>query len=460
MIEAEKYLRSCLLATILLSGGAPCETLPEAVQSALSSNAAFAEAKAKQKSLVEQVRIARASGRPNLTATSNVLENYEPALSVYSTPVRAGTTELSLVVPLYSGGSVKHAVRAARWAVEEGEETLLSTRSRLITSVVSAYVGTQAARQIVAIDDLYVKELEQSLVATKKRFSAGELTKTDIEQVQTALSSADGTYLNAVASLRSQEAQYAYLVGHDPSDLSPPPTLPKMPDSEAEAVQIALSDNPDVLSADRGVQESREKTRETIGSGLPQLQAFATGNYSNYLGTATSIFGPLSQQDRKTAQVGIAITVPLYQGGGGVAKIHDARAQEVAAQSGARDVRDSVVSAVRSEYAQFKALDREVVVANDQAATAENAYRGVKTLSRLGDRNTQDVLNAEQAALVAKSQIIEVDANRYISAITLLAKMGVLPELHGDEWAVCEFGFRVSASQLCKPSVSAQGPAR
>jgi len=432
MKQYRKYYGMFVLATIASSAPSHCETLTQAIESALRNNAALAEAKAKQKTVVEQVQIARSGGLPTISLNSGLQRNYEPYFSTFSNPTRNETTTVSLTAPLYSGGAIRHAVKAARWGQKQGAASLLSATAGLTENVISTYVQIFAMRRHLEIYELYIKELEESLHATGIRLAAGELTKTDISQVRTALDSAKGTYFEEVAALRSQEARFTYLVGHEPGDLAAPPPLPKLPTSEQEAIEIALQANPDISSSKSAVQAAQENSKSVAGSRLPKLQAFATGNYTDFLGSAASVFGPLSQQVRKTGEMGLSLSLPIYQGGQGKAQLRIARDQELEAESAARDVADEITSAVRSQFAAFQLLNQEMAVTQDEVTTAEDAYAGVTTLSRLGDRNTQDVLNADEAVLNAKNQLIDAEANRYIAATTLLQNMGTLLYSGGD----------------------------
>ena len=120
------------------------------------------------------------------------------------------------------------------------------------------------------------------------------------------------------------------------------------------------------------------------------------------------------------------MTLPLYQGGRPSAQIRSARDQEWAAQANAEDTEASVMAQARSSFAQWQALGQELDSAKDQTRAAQDAYIGVQKLNVLGSRTIQDVLYADQAVLTAKSQLIQVDASRYVAVVTLLAKMGVL----------------------------------
>ena len=432
----ERFLKcSCAMIYAVAGIGSACksETLIDAIDSAFAYNPALAALRAKQRVTDEQLPIIRANGMPSLFSTSSVAENYEPVSSIYSTPVRSANEVLTFGLPLYSGGTVKHAMHSAQWGIEAGKAGLRSADSTLLVNVVTAYVEVLAARNTVKIDAQYVAELEQSLVATRRRFSAGELTKTDIAQTETSLASARVTYLAAAASLRSAEEQFTYYVGHKPVDLVAPPVPSDLPDGEADALAVALKLNPDLDASRKAVLAARENTSSVLGSRLPQIKLFATGNYVNYVNTAQNPYlGRAIQQVYTTGQVGIQMTLPLYQGGKPGAQIRSARDQEWAAQASAEDTKANVTAQTRSTFAQWQALGQELDSAKDQARAAEDAYIGVKKLNVLGSRTIQDVLYADQAVLTAKSQLIQVDASRYIAAVTLLAKMGVLsPEMLG-----------------------------
>src|SRR3546814_15969699 len=91
--------------------------------------------------------------------------------------------------------------------------------------------------------------LETSLQESRERFEIGGLTLTDVAQSQARLALARGQLERARAQLVASRANYLRLVGVPPVNLQPPPALPGLPAPPAQAIDIALDNNPQLETA-------------------------------------------------------------------------------------------------------------------------------------------------------------------------------------------------------------------
>src|SRR3546814_4655987 len=103
-----------------------------------------------------------------------------------------------LTVPLYQGGAVRNAVRAAKFRVEAGQADLRATEASIFAQVVGAYMDVLRDQAIVQLNRKNVSVLTTNLQATSDRFEIGDLTRTDVAQSQARLALAEG-------DLRSEE---------------------------------------------------------------------------------------------------------------------------------------------------------------------------------------------------------------------------------------------------------------
>ena len=76
---------------------------------------------ARQRGIDETVPIERAAGLPSLTTDATYSEFVKKSENSFTSPDRALSAQLQLGVPIYSGGAVKNAVKAAKTRVEAGQ---------------------------------------------------------------------------------------------------------------------------------------------------------------------------------------------------------------------------------------------------------------------------------------------------------------------------------------------------
>ncbi len=198
------------------------------------------------------VAIARAAGRPQISATVGLNRDLTRS-GLLDTGAKGPTVSggVDLSVPLFNGGSVlRNSINAAKTRVEAGPSDLARGRRRRLCAAVSAYMDVIRDRAIVELNANNVKVLGTNLEATKDRFQIGDLTRTDVAQSEARLQL--GRSQLSIAKARDGErATYRQVIGHQPGTLAAPPPLPPFPANADQAVQIALANNPDLIAISR-----------------------------------------------------------------------------------------------------------------------------------------------------------------------------------------------------------------
>lgn len=403
---------------------AAADTLRGALADAYQTNPTLTGAREGQRAANEAVPIAKANGRPDVLASGSYSELFPRSDGTNFTPDRTLSGRADVTVPLYLGGAVKNAVRAAENRVEAGIAGLRATESAIFSAVVGAYMDVIRDEAIVDLNRAQVGVLQVNLEATRDRFEIGDLTRTDVAQSEARLALATSSLEAARANLIRSKEIYIQLVGKAPEDLEAPPPLPNLPDSPDAAVGVALENNPDLIAAKELREAARFDRRGAEASRLPQLLGFGGGSYSNNLGSIDSGALPAFDRTATSAQVGVRATLPLYQGGQPAAQIRQAQArmgqaieQEIAAEREA-------IAQTRAAYASWKAA-QDVILASERAVSAnELSLEGTRAENSVGNRTILDILNAEQELLNSKVQLVAARRNAYVAGFSLLAAMG------------------------------------
>lgn len=403
---------------------ATADSLRDALATAYQTNPTLTGAREGQKAANEAVPIAKANGRPDVQASGSYSELFPRSNGTNFTPDRTLNGRADVTVPLYLGGAVKNAVRAAENRVEAGIAGLRATESAIFSAVVAAYMDVIRDEAIVDLNRAQVGVLQVNLEATRDRFEIGDLTRTDVAQSEARLALATSSLEAARANLIRSKEIYIQLVGKPPENLEAPPPLPNLPDSPDSAVSVALENNPDLIAAKELREAARYDRKGAEASRLPQVIGFGAGNYSNNLGSIDSGTLPAFDKTSTSAQVGVRASLPLYQGGQPTAQIRQAQArmgqaieQEIAAEREA-------IAQTRAAYASWKAA-QDVISASERAVAAnELSLEGTRAENSVGNRTILDILNAEQELLNSKVQLVTARRNAYVAGYSLLASMG------------------------------------
>ena len=415
---------SASLLAVALAAPAGADNLREALVEAYNTNPTLEAARANQRATDEGVTIQRAQGLPSANITATHIEFIQQSANAFTAPERNLGVTAQLLVPVYSGGANRNGVQAAKNRVEAGQADLRNTESAIFSQVVAAYMDVLRTEALAALATNNVAVLRTNLEATSDRFQIGDLTITDVAQSRSRLAVAEGDLQAAQANLIAARETYIRLVGKAPGTLDAPPPLPGLPDTVGEAIVAALENNPNLVAAKERAEAAGFDTKVAGAGRLPTVGVFVNGDYSDFFGT---LGGPISAnfaQSEKTANAGVRVTIPLFQGGLPAARQRQAGARESAALEDVIASERQIIAETRSTFSNWQAANAVIKSAQAAVEAAELSLEGVRAENSIGNRTIIEVLNAEQELVAARAQLVTARRNAYVAGFTLLALMG------------------------------------
>jgi outer membrane protein len=417
-----RHLAIASLLAALAAGTASADTLREALVSTYQANPTLTGQREALKSTDAGVAIARAAGRPQVSATVGVTRDLTRSgrfdISGSKGPFITGGVDLSY--PLFQGGTVRNNIDAAKTRVEAGRATLRAVEGDIFTEAVAAYMDVIRDRAIVELNENQVKVLSTNLEATSDRFEIGDVTRTDVAQSEARLSLGRSALTTAQGRLATSEENYRRVIGKRPDMLQPPPPLPPFPATSDQAVQIALANNPDLIAVTRQTEAANFDVRSARGTRLPTVSAVASGDYANTISGDTQGI----PRSGTATSVGVQGRIPLYQGGLPAARIRQAQALEGQTLEQRIATERAVVANTRSAFAVYHAATN--AIASNQVAVSANelALEGARAENSVGTRTILDVLNAEQELLNSQVALVAARRDQYVAGFQLLNAMG------------------------------------
>ncbi len=410
----------CASTAVMAFGPASAETLREALVKAYQTNPTITGSRAEQRATDENVPIARARGLPSLNVTSSYNEFVEVAANSFLAPARQFSAAANVSIPIYQGGAVINATRAAETRVVAGQAGLRDTEASVFSQVVAAYMNVIRDSAIVSLNQKQVGVLRVNLEATRDRFQIGDLTRTDVAQSESRLALAQGQLEQAQSNLISSKENYIQLVGSAPAALEPPPPLPNLPGSADLATAVALDSNPGLAAAKSRRLASTYDVKAARANHLPTLSAVGQESYSDFLGS----LGGAAVQTQRSTTVGLQATLPLFQGGGPGARVRQAQALESQSIETVTATERNIIAQTRSAFAAWQASNELIVSSEAAVAASSLSLEGVRAENSVGTRSILDILNAEQELLNAQVNLVTARRNAYVAGFSLLAAMG------------------------------------
>ena len=404
-----------------LAAPAGATTLQQALAQTYNNNPTLTGQRASLRATDEQYGILRAQGLPQAGVNGSVnqgIQNYRD-INTYNRIITAGA---SVSVPIWQGGRVRNALKAADARVLSGQQSLRSTEGQVFVSATSAYMDVLRDRAIVELNVNNVKVLQTNLDATNDQFQAGSLTRTDVAQSVARLEGAKSQLAAARATLTGSEENYRAVVGQPADTLETPPLLPLLPKDADQAEATALDNNPDIAAAAEQVRATHFDVDTARSSHLPTVSASAGENYYNY---ADGSLGFVARHGQYSS-VGVTATVPLYQGGLVGAQTRQSQAFEQQAIEAQTQTERSVVANAHAAFSSYQASLYTTRSSEEQVKANTLALEGLRAEQGVGLRQVLDVLNGEQELLSSKVALVSAQHDAYLAGFSLLNTMGLV----------------------------------
>ncbi len=439
-------------AMMVSSDRASAETLFSALSYTYVSNPDLNAARANMRAVDESVPQALAGWRPVILAIGSVTRvatDTSPGGRLDRTESNIG---LTFEQNLFAGFTTLNSTKSAEASVLSNREILENTEQNTLLSAVQAYMDVLTDQAIVGLNQQNIEVLTEQLRATRDRFQVGEVTNTDVAQAEAALSGAYTQLNTAQANLLSAKATYRQVIGREPAGLAPGTPARSIPHNLDDALRLAHDDHPAIKAQVYAEESAAYTVKVAEGALLPNVTLD---------GSITHTINPSTFFDRTTTgQVGVNVTVPIYQGGGEYSLVREAKELRTQALLQVDSTRQQVRAAVISSWGSLEAAVASISSAQAEVKAAQVALDGVREEAKVGQRTTLDVLDSEQTLLDARTSLVTAESDRVVASYSLLSSVGQLtarslglavdiydPKVHykqvRDKW----FGLRTPSGQ-------------
>ena len=375
------------------------------------------------KAIDEKVAQAKSGYRPNVMAEGNIgrtynKNTYDNTFLAYDQKkyLNPSGISLSFVQPVFSGLSTVNTVESAKSTVRSGRANLLNTEQAVLLDATAVYMDVIRDKAVLELQINNEKVLKKHLESYRKRFRAGDLTRTDVAQAEARLSGATANRIAAEGNLQVSKANFFSVVGLEPNDLKDVKDFSlQLPKTLESAIQSALRDNPKIKAAEYATEAAKAAVKAKKGALSPNVNvAGAIGRQKEQISIKESDYWQLTAN----------LTIPLFQSGREYADIREAKQTEnkyrILWAKTSQDVRAETISAWES----YKSTRAQIESITSQIEASKVALAGVIREANVGSRTVLDVLDAEQEHLDNQVSLVKAHREEIVSAFSLLSAIG------------------------------------
>src|SRR6201996_4211758 len=425
-----KVFTAAAAAVLLMACAGPTPALADTIEAALvrayQNNPQLNAQRASVRSTDENVPQALSGYRPkvSLTATageqySDTQENVNGAKSDLRGANAPRSIGLTATQTLYNGNQTANRTRAAQRQVSGAREGLRVLEQNVLLSAATIYMDYLRDAAIVEVQRSNTRVLEQTLKQTQDRFNVGEVTRTDVAQSEAQLAAGRTQQLQAESNLTTTRSNFRRIIGNEPVALAPGSPVDRfLPAALPAAVELSLTENPNVTSAMFGIDVNFLQVKINEGALLPTVTVQAAVQRSD----EQTLITPKSFGASAIAQV----SVPIYQGGSEYSLIRQSKENLAQQRLNLELTRDQTRANTVTQWGLLVAGKAQVSSAQAQVTASEIALNGVREEAKAGQRTTLDVLNAQQALVNARVALVTAQHDRVVASYSVLSAVGRL----------------------------------
>ncbi|HEX5487795.1 MAG TPA: TolC family outer membrane protein [Rhodanobacteraceae bacterium] len=452
-------LRACAIAVVAalgLAGAATAraEDLMDAYRQALQSDPVLKQAEAQQRIGQAGAAISRAPLLPQLNGSVSYNDShgtgYQSQLvqrpdggqqfiggTSSSGGLRSRSESIGLNQVLFDLGQFEQW-RASKANARSTESQYVAAQQALILRVAQAYFTVLSDEENLKFAEANEKALQKQLDQAQAKYDVGFAAITDVVDAKAQHDTAVASVISARNQVFNDRQALAQITGQKPGTLDTLtenlPMNPPQPNDMETWVKTALASNPSLQAqrelteaAGHDVTAAHAAHLPTLGASISYSRnpAWGPGN----IGPAFDLSGdPVLRENtgRNDTTVGLVLTVPLFQGGGIIAREQQAIAQRDQARDVLEQDRRTVVSNTRNAFNAIEAGISSVEAQKQAVLSAKTALDATQAGYEIGTRTIVDLLIAQQNYFQAQSSYSQARHALVVNQLNLDYAAGTL----------------------------------
>ena len=423
---------ACLMSSASLVAG-PLDILESyklALQHDSDYQAGKAGAQAQQKADLLYRSQLLPSVSANLTYFDNSLRTSTDTSSRFD-KYPSSSSNLSFRQPLFRLPSY-YSYLQGRAERRSGELLERKVDQDLVVRLASIYLNVTTAQFTVDAIEQQLAAAEGQYNAARANMAAGQGTRVEVDETRARMDLLKVQLVEAGEALNQARQRLSDMTGApeievlklDPTKISLEPLGSWALTDWVEAAENA---NLDLKRAGEAVKIAEREVDKSWSSRLPTADLVAQRSVSS----SDNIVNPGARFENK--QIGVVISVPLYQGGYASARFRQTNAELRKARAQYDATRKQIALAVRASFSGVTEGAQKVRALEQAEQSAAQVLKSTQMGVRAGTRSQLDVLNAQQAYANTLVSLNRERVNYVIARLNLRALAGQLDAQGLDE---------------------------
>ena len=417
-----------LLVAVMTAGGAKAQkqwTLVDCVQYAMHNNITLKKARLQKQAAAEEVKGSRGALLPTLSASTNQSLGYTPWMDNGVTTVTNGQVNTKVQKTYYNGSYGLNA----QWTVWDGGRLrgnlqlsqLAEQQAQLDVNEQINSVNERIAQLFVQC--LYLNEAigvsQASLETSRKNeergqamVDVGQMSRADLAQLSAQRATDEYNVVEAQAQLQNYKLQLKQLLelkADEEFDIA----VPQETDDEVlkaipalqDVYQQALTNRPEIESAQLSIESSRISTKIARAGWMPQVSL--TGGLSTSTNSRSSNGWDSQMKTNFSMAGGLQVSIPIFDGRQTKTAVSRARIQEQQAVLDMQDRQKTLYQTIEQYWLDATTNQQKFRAATTTVESEEQSYELLSEQFRLGLKNIIELLQGKDKLLQAQQNRLQ-----------------------------------------------------
>jgi outer membrane protein len=314
------------------------------------------------------------------------------------------------------------ALRQANKTIQQAEAQLGAARQDLIVRVAERYFEVLAAADNLRFAEAEKTALERQLEQSRKRFEVGLIAITDLQEAQAGHDRAVAQEIEARNQLENARESLREVIGSDPKDVvqlgQTIPLVSPEPANIEKWTETAMRQSLQITAADLAAAIADEEIKRQRAGHLPSLDIDGSYGFSSRGGQFAA--------DTEAGTIGLALTVPVYEGGAVVSRTREAKHKHQEALDRLEQQRRATHRNTRSAYLGVVANINRVKALEQAVVSNQTAVQATQAGFEVGTRTGVDVVTAERALFQGRRDFARARYDYVLNSLRLKLAAGTL----------------------------------
>lgn len=400
-------------------------TLQDCIDYAMDNNITLKKSQLQKQSATEDLKGAKAALLPTVSASTNQSLGYQPWKDTGMSYVTNGTVNTKVDKTSYNGSYSLNG----QWTVWNGNRNINTIRLDELSEQQAELSAQETANsiqeriaqlfaQILYLDE-NVKVNEQMLETSQKNedrgkemVEVGKMSKADLAQLSAQRANDEYSIVEAQSQLLNYKLQLKQLLeitDEVPFDVAVPEFSDERILSDIPSLQsvyeAALLSRPEIERLQLSVKSSDVSVDIAKAGWMPNVSL--TGGVTTSTNSLSSSGWGSQFKSNVNTQLGVGVSVPIYDGRSTKTAVNKAKIQQLQAQLNLQDQQKTLYTDIQQYWLNAMTNQQKYKAASSSVESAQQSYDLLSEQFRLGLKNIIELMTGKDNLLSAKQNQLQ-----------------------------------------------------